>query len=126
MLICIAAIVSLCFFVNSVSKLVHWGDTSKSGVASATYTCNGDGVYWQNQHNQELFRQQNELFEQEQLRQQNDQFMQDSMKFGLDSVTPMDHGGLDMGCGNSFNDFGAGGLFDCGGFFDGGFGGLGL
>lgn len=53
---------------------------------------------------------------QELHRQQNEQFMNDSMKFSMDSVTPFEHGGLNMDFGNSFNDFGAGG------FFDGGFG----
>ena len=68
--------------------------------------------------------------------------MQESMKFGMDSVTPVEHGGMNMDFGNSFNDIGAGGLFDfggdslfdcggglfdCGGgFFDGGFGGFGF
>ena len=65
---------------------------------------------------QELRRRQNGRFVQEQFRQQNEQFMNDSMKFGMDSVTPFEHGGLNMDFGNSFNDFGAGG------FFDGGFG----
>lgn len=102
MLIWIAGVISFICFVNSISKLASWESVE------------------------------NELFAQEQLRQQNDQFMQDSMKFGMDSVTPMDHGGMNMDFGNSFNDFGSGGLFDCGGgffdggFFDGGFGGFGF
>lgn len=86
-----------------------------------------NGQYWHEQmrhQNEQLHqaqvKQDNDLFMQEQIRQQNEQFMNDSMKFGMDSVTPFEHGGLNVDCGNSFNSFGAGG------FFDGGFGGFGF
>ena len=86
-----------------------------------------NGRYWQEQveqQNRQLHQEQleqgNDWFMQEQIRQQNEQFMNDSMKFSMDSVTPFEHGGLNVDCGNSFNNFGAGG------FFDGGFGGFGF
>lgn len=123
MLFIIVGFIAFCYFMSSVVRLLTWDDYCKQVAASAST----DGArYMADQQMQEQFRQQNELFQQEQFRQQNEQFMQESMKFGMDSVTPVEHGGLNLDFGNSFNDIGAGGLFDCGGgFFDGGFGGFG-
>lgn len=138
MLILIIGCVAFGYFMSSICRLLTWDDYCKQVAASAS---TGGAMYMADQQMQEQFHQQNELFQQEQFRQQNDQFMQESMKFGMDSVTPMEHGGMNMDFGNSFNDIGAGGLFDfggdslfdcggglfdCGGgFFDGGFGGFG-
>lgn len=138
--------VSCGLFISSVLRLLTWDEYCKQFAASAS---TGGAMYMADQQMQEqfyqqneLFQQQNDLFQQEQFRQQNDQIMQESMKFGMDSVTPMEHGGMNMDFGNSFNDIGAGGLFDfggdslfdcggglfdCGGgLFDGGFGGFGF
>lgn len=65
-----------------------------------------DQTNWEQQH-----------FMDEMNQQQFQQFMNDSMQFGMDSVTPFEHGGFDMNEGNSFNmDFG-GGFGDFGGGF---------
>lgn len=130
MLILLVGAIAFGYFMSSICRLLTWDDYCKQVGASAS---SSSAAYLADHQMQDQFSLQNDLFQQEQLRQQNDRFMQESMKFGMDSVTPVEHGGMNMDFGNSFNDFGAGGLFDCGGglfdcgggLFDGGFGGFG-